>query len=245
MPNQYYNYLNDLVPGTRARSLEIDDQFAAIEDGFDKLANPDTLNGGGGISGTDSGSANAYAVTTIVNNPVPFNLQLVSFVPLETNTGASTLAVDGGIQYSITRNNGLAVEGGDLIAGVPLMLIYDLANTRWVIVGATDQQTKQENRPGQRVETVTSYTLVPADEAAAIRFTDPGDITVTVPNDSAIPVGFLVHLYQDGAGQVTVANGGGVSLQGPLGLKTRVQYSSISLMKVATTEWRVVGDATV
>ena len=242
MPNSYYNYNNDLIPGTRARSLELDDQFNALEAAFDKLVDADSLQGGGGIVGTDSGSVNQYALTTVVNNPVPFNLQLVSFAPLNTNTGAATIALDGGTQYSVKRNDGSDVQAGDMIAGIPALYMYDLPNTRWIHIGATDQQTKAENRPNVVEDATTARTLAASDEASIIRFSNAAAVTVTVPNDASIPVGFIVHLYQEGAGQVT-ASASGVTIRSGIGNKTRVQYASISLTKVSSTQWNLVGDA--
>lgn len=91
-----------------------------------------------------------------------------------------------------------------------------------------------------------SYTLVLADAGKTITLTKATAVTLTVPANASVafPVGTVVNLAQLGAGQVTVAvtsdtlrsSGGKTKLTG--------QYSSASLVKIASTEWLLVGDIT-
>ena len=48
-----------------------------------------------------------------------------------------------------------------------------------------------------------------------------------------------------GAGRVTVAGAVGVTVSSSLGLKTRTQFSIITLIKVATDTWYLTGDSSV
>ena len=66
------------------------------------------------------------------------------------------------------------------------------------------------------------------------------------PNSSvAFPVGAEVTLFQGGAGQVRIMAGSGVTARSADNeLKTRVQYSSVVLTKIATNEWLIAGDLT-
>lgn len=80
------------------------------------------------VSGTD----------TIVGTLTPAitayaNLMRVSFIPAATNTGAATLNVNSVAARSIVKTTGIALVAGDLVLGVPASVIYDLANTRWVL----------------------------------------------------------------------------------------------------------------
>lgn len=71
--------------------------------------------------------------------------------------------------------------------------------------------------------------------------------TLTIPTNAsvAIPIGSTVSGYAAGAGQITITAAGGVSLRSADGaLKTRVQYSTFSLLKVAINTWTVTGDLT-
>lgn len=92
----------------------------------------------------------------------------------------------------------------------------------------------------------TTYTLVIGDQDKVIECNNGSAITLTIPAnaDVAFPTGTIVEVYQQGAGQVTVAAAGGVTLRAPGGAKTRVQYSTVTLRKRATNEWVLAGDTT-
>lgn len=81
-------------------------------------------------------------------------------------------------------------------------------------------------------------TVVEATKATAITFTVPANATV------AFPVGSVIEVYQSGAGQVTIAAAGGVTLRAPHGAKTAAQYSTLALRQRAADEWVVSGDTT-
>ncbi len=73
----------------------------------------------------DSGSANAYAVTL---SPVPSLVagEPVIFKAANANTGASTLAVNGGSPIAIYKQGGMtALAAGDIVAGQLVRLEYD------------------------------------------------------------------------------------------------------------------------
>lgn len=244
MSNQYYNYSNDLTPGSKVRSEEIDEQFLAITAAFDKLSAPDQLTAGAQIGAVDTGSADSYVVDNGGSSTL-VDYQMVVFKPSANNTGASTLALNGATNHPIVRNNGNALEADDLIAGIPYLAIYDLDKTRFVLVGATYQQTQAAIRPSTITDATTKRTLSLTDEGSVLLFTSGSEVTVTVPaNDSVgLPVGFIAHLHQIGSGQVTVAGASGVTITRAISLKTRVQYSSLSLIKTGTDTWRLIGDA--
>jgi hypothetical protein len=91
----------------------------------------------------------------------------------------------------------------------------------------------------------TTYTLALVDAGTVIEFSNAGAVTLTVPANATIafPVGSLVGLLQYGAGQITVAPAGGVTLRAPGALlHTAAQYSAIWLRKRATDEWVLSGD---
>lgn len=98
-------------------------------------------------------------------------------------------------------------------------------------------------RPDVKTETGTTYTVDGDDEGDMILFT--AACTITLPADSTedLPIGYLTHLHQDGASQITVAGGVGVTVNSSEGtLKTRKQYSALSVVKVAANEWNLIGD---
>lgn len=95
-------------------------------------------------------------------------------------------------------------------------------------------------------QTGTTYTTVLTDRGKIVECDNASAVTVTIPPnaDVAYGVGSVISFCQQGAGQVTLAPGTGVTLNGANGLKTANQYSMISCWKQATNTWIVYGDTT-
>jgi hypothetical protein len=100
-------------------------------------------------------------------------------------------------------------------------------------------------RRGLNTQTGTTYTFVLGDAGQVVEGNNAAAQTYTVPPNSSVayPVGSWIDVSQYGAGQITIAPGSGVTLRsaGTL-LKTRGQYSGITLVKRGTDEWYVFGD---
>lgn len=96
-------------------------------------------------------------------------------------------------------------------------------------------------------QTGTSYTLALTDHTKLITLSNASAITLTVPPNSSVAfaVGSVIDLAQIGAGQVTVAQGSGVTINSTPGLKLRAQYSGATLRKRATNTWLLFGDLAV
>lgn len=92
----------------------------------------------------------------------------------------------------------------------------------------------------------STYTFALADAATVVESTSASAVNFTVPNNTTVPfpTGTVIELCQYGAGQVTLVPGSGVTLNSPAGLKTRAQYSTVSLRKRGTNEWQIAGDTT-
>ncbi len=92
-------------------------------------------------------------------------------------------------------------------------------------------------------ESGTSRTLALTDANDYIRTTNASAVTITVPPNSSVafPVGTRVEVFQHGAGQVTFAEGSGVTINKAEGLKISAQYKAAALVKVATNEWDLIG----
>lgn len=93
-------------------------------------------------------------------------------------------------------------------------------------------------------QTGTTYTLVLADAAKMVTLSNAAAITTTVPPNSSVafPVGTSIDLAQIGAGQVTVAQGSGVTVNATPGLKFRAQYAGATIVKTGTDAWLLFGD---
>lgn len=91
-----------------------------------------------------------------------------------------------------------------------------------------------------------SYTLVLADAGKVVEVNNAGAVNLTVPLNASVafPVGTVIEVWQQGAGQVTIVATGGVTIRTPSTLLLRVQYSSVTLRKRGTDEWVLAGDTT-
>lgn len=93
-------------------------------------------------------------------------------------------------------------------------------------------------------DATTTRTLALTDAGRYIRCTSGDATTVTVPpsTDVAFATGTVVTIRQAGAGQVTIAQGDGVTVNSPETLLARGQHATLSLIKVATDTWDLTGD---
>ena len=93
-------------------------------------------------------------------------------------------------------------------------------------------------------EETASYTLVLADASKVVEMNVVSANTLTVPPNSSVAydVGAQITILQTGAGQTTLTQGAGVTINGTPGLKLRAQWSSATLIKRATDTWVAIGD---
>lgn len=97
---------------------------------------------------------------------------------------------------------------------------------------------------GINTQSGTTYTLVLTDANKLITLNNSSSITVTVPTNASVPfpIGSAINLTALGNGIVSVTNAGGVSIGSTPGLNLRTQYSTASLVKIATDSWLLTGD---
>jgi hypothetical protein len=94
-------------------------------------------------------------------------------------------------------------------------------------------------------QTGTTYTLVAGDLNDLVTLSNAGAITLTVP-PSVFSANDVINIAQIGAGQVTLAQGAGVTINSngatATAPKLRVQWSSASVICTASNTFLVVGD---
>ena len=94
-------------------------------------------------------------------------------------------------------------------------------------------------------QTGTTYTLVAADSGKLVTASNASAITVTVP-PSVYSAGEQIHIQQIGAGQVTFAQGSGVTITSTGATasapKLRAQYSAATIICTASNTFTIVGD---
>lgn len=94
-------------------------------------------------------------------------------------------------------------------------------------------------------QTGTTYTLVAADLGKWVTASNASAITVTVP-PSVFSTGNIINVQQIGAGQVTFAQGAGVTITSTGATasapKLRAQYSACTIICTASNTFTIVGD---
>lgn len=88
-------------------------------------------------------------------------------------------------------------------------------------------------RPAQ----AANYTLQLADAGGIVPFTAAAVCTIPGSGTVNFPIGTIIEIAQEGAGQVTIAAASGVALRTGGGLKTANQWASVGLRKRALDEW--------
>lgn len=98
-------------------------------------------------------------------------------------------------------------------------------------------------------QTGTTYTPVLGDgNNTLVTLSNASAITLTIPPNSSVayPVGTVLNFSATGAGQVTFAQGSGVTIVSTGATasapKLRVQYSSASAIQTSANNWLVIGD---
>jgi hypothetical protein len=79
----------------------------------------------------DTGVANAYAVS-YTPNPTMVVGTRIYFKAIHANTGASTVAVNGGAAKAITKNGTTALAGAEISANQIVQIVWD--GTEWQLI---------------------------------------------------------------------------------------------------------------
>jgi hypothetical protein len=97
-------------------------------------------------------------------------------------------------------------------------------------------------------QTGTTYTFVLSDNGKFVTASNASAITVTIPPNSSVAyaTGAQLNIIQKGAGQVTFAQGAGVTIRSTgataTAPKIRAQYSSATAVYEGSDIWYVIGD---
>ena len=101
------------------------------------------------------------------------------------------------------------------------------------------------NLAGFNAQTGTTYTLVIGDKDKIVTASNASAITVTVP-PSVFSANDIINVQQIGAGQVSFAQGAGVTITSTGATSTapklRAQYSAASVICTASNTFTVIGD---
>lgn len=182
----------------------------------------------GGTVNDNTGWVQTETVGTIGTDSILFT----QFAGTGTVTAGTNISVSGN-QVSVINNptfSGLVTASASGVAFSDGTQTKEGVPSRTPIIQKTD-----------------SYTLSSLTERdSLIEMGKATAQTLTIPLNSSVayPVGTSIDILQTGAGQVTIAGAGGVTVNATPGLKLRAQWSSVTLFKRATDTWVVMGDLT-
>tara|TARA_R110002072_G_scaffold21764_17_gene76818 strand:- start:2544 stop:3152 length:609 start_codon:yes stop_codon:yes gene_type:complete len=188
-----------LVPGTTARSEEVNAKFAALEAAFEKMPVPrnDGKAGFGEAISTPSGVLDDQHATR-----------------------AYVQEIFSQLQESIAEDTA-----------------EELAKTPEILAGATEARVK--------VISDATYTVVAEDNNYILWFTSDEPVTLTFPSNETLPFDKKLQgvIIQAGDGQVTVAEGSGVTVGASGGLlSTAGNYSPMSYFRFNADFWWLGGE---
>lgn len=167
--------------------------------------------------------ANAAARTTAVTSPQEGNVSYLRDTDaLEIYSGTAWVGYGSGDITGVTTGNDSGLVGG-----------------------ATSGTADLKLRLQFNAQTGTTYTLVAADLNRWVTLSNAAGITLTVP-PSVFTTGDQIHIQQIGAGQVTLAQGAGVTITSTGATssapKLRAQHSAATIVCTASNTFTVVGD---
>lgn len=162
---------------------------------------------------------------------------------------AATTAV-GATNSALLVNSGTSRFNGNVIASGDFVLTTGNASTGAYDIIVRNQSTgRLEAIDGDSMGLVTygttSVTPILSDKGKYLTFTNAGAITFTVPTNILVPfpVGTTITLEQGNTGQITVVGGVGITVNASDGaLRSRTQYSVMTLVKKSSITWTLSGD---
>lgn len=187
----------------------------------------------------------------------------VIFTPANTNTGATTLNIDGLGALDVQKFSGTALVAGDLVAGIPAYLVLDSGADDWILINPIASTAKYADATAnftgtlqyggievgyrgfrQSREITGSDSTSGTDAAGIVYYTSTGGHTFTADTDPSI--NSLVTLLNVGSGNLTIAgsgslqwyNGSGSVLTGS---RTLAVGGIATLWQFTSGAWKVWG----
>lgn len=157
--------------------------------------------------GVDTGSANAYILTFVAQFSAYTDGIVIYWIPSNTNTGASTINVNGLGAVAILNQDGTALRPGQLIANNVVGILYK--GTGFILlnvnaVGLTPTVNTQN----------ANYQFVIGDAYNIVLHSDANPYIYTVPADATVnfAVGTSIQIVNQSSATLQITPAGGVSL---------------------------------
>ncbi len=131
----------DLTPAANTPAIVLNDGTPANNGLYRKVGGPGTgswalelalVPGYQFIKAVDAGAGTANAIVATSSIPVPdtANIALMQMAVFEANTGATTLAINGGSARPVVTNDGNPLQSGYFSAGRTVLFVFDGTNYR-------------------------------------------------------------------------------------------------------------------
>lgn len=210
-----------------------------------------------GLSGGGTSGAVALTLATTAKGDLLVGTGSGTAAVLPIGTTNQTIIVDSttttGFKFASSAQSTLTAKGDILTASAANTPARQAVGTDNYILMADSTQTNGLNwvlgNPiALNAQTGTSYTFVLTDNYKLVTASNASTQTYTIPPNSSVayPIGSVINVIQIGAGQVSFAQGSGVTIASTGATasapKLRVQYSAASAIKVGTDSWYIVGD---
>lgn len=187
--------------------------------------------------GVDTGIANAYVLNFVANFTAYTDGIVIYWIPSNTNTGASTINVNGLGPVAITNQDGSPLYLGQLQANQVALIIYKGTGFVLVAFGLLPTINTQN----------TSYTLQITDANNILLRTSgslPIDWTIPANATVAFPIGTSVEFINAvSAGLINILAAGGVTLvpfSGTNPINQIAQSSATAYRKTAINTWQQI-----
>jgi len=167
-------------------------------------------------------------------------------------TSSGVMSIDNDVISDTHIANGAEINP-EKIAGTAVVLTDQAVITSYMIEDGTitDGDINADAAIGRNKlanpltnAQAANYTLVLADRNKIVEMNVETANTLTVPPNSTVSfaVGTHITIIQTGAGQTTLTEGAGVTINATPGKKMRAQWSGATLIKRATDTWVLIGD---
>ena len=180
---------NAATRNTTARAANVETEFQSISDAFAKYPEATNISNGTANYAVDTGSANALIVAMPKTATAYTDGMLIAVKALASNTGDSTINVDGLGVKQIRRQTGSQVTTGDIVAGGIYEMRYN--GTYFALTGFGNTLVENVDNISSDISTVAGIsadvTSVAANEAninSAV--TNQTNINAAVSNEANI-----------------------------------------------------------
>lgn len=157
---------------------------------------------------------------------------------LVSAAGAWTRATDADASDEVTSGMLVLCESGDTNGSKLFALTTPDPITLGVTALTFESIVLPSNPEVLKTVTTATYTLLITDPNKWLKMNRATAQVITVPaNSTRIPVNSVVYVQMYGAGLVTLAGAGGVTVRAQQGLVLSTQYALGRLKKIANSEW--------